>query len=539
MNKGCLNVIWHFPLFGFLCSLVFAIAGVIWCCTIIFYPIGLGYFRIAKYLLSPFTSALVSQKDLELVRNDNDGNSFHTSYSKIIGILFIPFGILSAIGAIFHVIYCCLSIIGIPCAYVWFNALPAFFNPTDKICVPKEVADEIDRLKSGAKLSAFKGESPAVQRVSESSSVVSRAEGTAFASANASTLKSEISLKDQVRSYDNEQLKSIENNAVMYNASLVAMCVKELAIRQASEGLMPQVTEFSDEKLNEILSKPTLYSDEIIYCCEKVYKERSFIKEQQRKLKQEQERLRLQRLEQEQREEKLAKWRKVRPYVFVVAAISIILIVVCSINSYHRKQEQIALEQAQLAAKKAEEEQMVRDQIVAEARQKMAEDNAKKAAAEKARIEAEQKRERERIAAENAQKEREKILSDPEYRRQIGAYLVGETIPQMHDGVVISVDNTYKHGTVVVKRKVVGFRNELIAWVESLGEGWRMLGTEEAQIIYKNKELCDRFYFLNNYIWQKEANQNYYYVHIYYEGRDRTYSSNPDIIGYGYAVKDF
>ncbi len=247
----------------------------------------------------------------------------------------------------------------------------------------------------------------------------------------------------------------------------------------------------------------------------------------------------MQRLEQEQREEKLAKWREVRPYVFVVAAISIILIVVCSINSYHRKQEQIALEQAQLAAKKAEEEQMLRDQIVAEARQKMAEDNAKKAAAEKARIEAEQKRERERIAAENAQKEREKILSDPEYRRQIGAYLVGETIPQMHDGVVISVDNTYKHGTVVVKRKVVGFRNELIAWVESLGEGWRMLGTEEAQIIYKNKELCDRFYFLNNYIWQKEANQNYYYVDIYYEGRVRTYSSNPDIIGYGYAVKDF
>lgn len=530
MNKGCLNVIWHFPLFGFLCSLVFAIAGVIWCCTIIFYPIGLGYFRIAKYLLSPFTSALVSQKDLELVRNDNDGNSFHTSYSKIIGILFIPFGILSAIGAIFHVIYCCFSIIGIPCAYVWFNALPAFFNPTDKICVPKEVADEIARLKSGAKLSAFKGESPALQRATESSSVVST---------NTSTPKSEISLLDQVRGYDNEQLKSIENNAVMYNASLVAMCVKELAIRQASEGLMSQVTEFSDEKIYEILSKSTLYSDEMIYCCEKVYKERKLVKEQQRKLKEEQDRLRLQRLEQERREEKLAQWRKVRPYVIVVAVISIILIVVCSINSYQRKQEQIALEQAQIAAQKAAEEQMVRDQIVAEARQKMAEDNAKKAAAEKARIEAEQKRERERIAAENAQKEREKILSDSEYRRQIGAYLVGETIPQMHDGVVISVDNTYKHGTVVVKRKVVGFRNELIAWVESLGEGWRMLGTEEAQIIYKNKELCDRFYFLNNYIWQKEANQNYYYVHIYYEGRDRTYSSNPDIIGYGYAVKDF
>ncbi len=128
-------------------------------------------------------------------------------------------------------------------------------------------------------------------------------------------------------------------------------------------------------------------------------------------------------------------------------------------------------------------------------------------------------------------------MSDSEYRRQIGAYLVGETVPQLHDGVVISVDDTYKHGTVVVKRKLAGERNEIIAWCESLGEGWRMLGSNEAHIIYENKQLSDRFYFLNNYIWQKDNNN--YYIHIYYEDRKRTVSSKPTTIGFGYAVKEF
>ena len=66
--RGCLNVFWYFPLFGFFHALIYVIMGAILCCTVILYPIGLGYFQIARYLLSPFSSALVSRADLLLVR---------------------------------------------------------------------------------------------------------------------------------------------------------------------------------------------------------------------------------------------------------------------------------------------------------------------------------------------------------------------------------------------------------------------------------------------------------------------------------------
>lgn len=518
MNKGCLNVIWHFPLFGFITALIYGLGGVIWCCTIVFYPIGLGYFQVSKYLFSPFTTALVSKDDLRLI-SDNVEESL--GYSKIIGFLFIPFGILSALGAIFHIVYCCASLIGIPCAYVWFKTLPSLFNPTNKICVPIEVANEIERVKSGDKLASYTGNSSYKQTIPTTSTIA--------ASASTSTpiaVSSGNPLLDEVRGYSDERLNEISQNAVMYNSSLVELCSKEIAIRQASAEFMAKVEEFSDEKLKDILANTTLYSEEIIYCCRKEYNNRLQVLQEKKR----QEEL----IQQEKRE---AEWKKQQPYVIGAVIVAIILISFLIYNNHQQEQKRIAQEKARIEAQREAEEQEARERILAQERKKAQEEAAKQKAAENARIAAEKKKEAERIAAEKARIEKERILKDAPYRREVGAYLVGEI--HADRGIVIWVDDTYKHGITCLKKERGGSRNEIIEWCESLGNGWRVIGPYEANIIYKNKALCKEFKFLESYIWHYKSAESYYYTHIYYEGRDRFGSSDPSGRASGYAVKEF
>ena len=155
--NGCLNILWHFPFFGFLFAFFYALFGAILCCTVVLYPVGLGFFQIARFLLTPFSSALVTRKELDLVRPE-ERSTAAAAFSTVITILYFPFGLIAAAGALFAMIGEFLSIIGIPCGIVWFKALPAIFMPVDRICVPKAVADEIARIKAGDTVRRYKGE---------------------------------------------------------------------------------------------------------------------------------------------------------------------------------------------------------------------------------------------------------------------------------------------------------------------------------------------------------------------------------------------
>ena len=130
--NGCLNILWHFPFFGFLFAFFYALFGAILCCTVILYPVGLGFFQIARFLLTPFSSALVTRKELDLVRPE-ERSTAAAAFSTVITILYFPFGLIAAAGALFAMIGEFLSIIGIPCGIVWFKALPAIFMPVGKI----------------------------------------------------------------------------------------------------------------------------------------------------------------------------------------------------------------------------------------------------------------------------------------------------------------------------------------------------------------------------------------------------------------------
>lgn len=245
-----MNILWHFPFFGFLFALFYALCGMLLCCTIILYPVGLGFFQIAQFLLSPFSSALVSRKDLALVRSE-ERSTAATAYATIISVLYIPVGLFAGVMALFTMLGEFISIFGIPCGIVWYKALPAIFMPVDKVCVPKAVADEIARVKAGETVRRFKGEA------------------TADEEAHRCTEESGPALPPmpEVRQYDDAQLNDILANAAMYRTTLVDDCRRELEIRSKSREFTVQVAAMDNDKLHEILSSPQLYAEELIYAC--------------------------------------------------------------------------------------------------------------------------------------------------------------------------------------------------------------------------------------------------------------------------------
>ena len=283
--NGCLNILWHFPFFGFLFAFFYALFGAILCCTVVLYPVGLGFFQIARFLLTPFSSALVTRKELDLVRPE-ERSTAAAAFSTVITILYFPFGLIAAAGALFAMIGEFLSIIGIPCGIVWFKALPAIFMPVGKICVPKAVADEIARIKAGDTVRRYKGETGEPEPHSAERHFTEDPGET-------------LSPMPEVRQYDDEKLHEIVSGAAMYRASLVEECRRELEIRSRSAEFTAQVRAMDNDKLHEVLASPQLYAEELIYACTLEQAERRRVwREEQAK---EEEKLRLRR-EQEEKE---------------------------------------------------------------------------------------------------------------------------------------------------------------------------------------------------------------------------------------------
>lgn len=148
------NIIWHLPFFGFLFALAYALGGLFFCITVIGIPIGLGWLQFSLFLLSPFSKAMVSREDLDRLTGKNQSGGMQ-AFSTIVRILYFPFGLFAAIGALCTIIGEFISIIGIPCGIVWAKSLPTIFNPVNKVCVPRAVAMEIERRKEAGTLEKY------------------------------------------------------------------------------------------------------------------------------------------------------------------------------------------------------------------------------------------------------------------------------------------------------------------------------------------------------------------------------------------------
>ena len=139
------NILWHIPFLGFLSALVTFLIGGLIVITVIGAPIGLGLIQLSRFLLFPFSSAMISKKDL-----NKDQNKLWQTFGFIVRIIYFPFGLILAIVTIFQIAGLFITIIGIPVALVLAKSLGSYFNPVDKVCVPKAVEDELERRKAQA-----------------------------------------------------------------------------------------------------------------------------------------------------------------------------------------------------------------------------------------------------------------------------------------------------------------------------------------------------------------------------------------------------
>ncbi len=136
------NILWHFPFFGFINALTTFLVGVLLVITVVGLPLGLGLIQLSKFLLTPFTCAMVDKRDL-----DTKQNELWKIFGIFVRIIYFPFGLVLSVVTIVQIAGLFLSIVGIPVALVLAKSLGTYFNPVNKTCVPLEVAEQIARKK--------------------------------------------------------------------------------------------------------------------------------------------------------------------------------------------------------------------------------------------------------------------------------------------------------------------------------------------------------------------------------------------------------
>ncbi len=130
------NIIWLIPCFGIVTAFFTFILGAFLTVIVIPAPIGLGLMQLAKFELAPFSYEMISKKHIK-----STSESKWETYSKVIMLFYIPLGCLIVICAVMQMIVLCITIIGIPIAVILAKSLSTYFNPVNKICVPRGVSN--------------------------------------------------------------------------------------------------------------------------------------------------------------------------------------------------------------------------------------------------------------------------------------------------------------------------------------------------------------------------------------------------------------
>lgn len=247
------NIIWHFPYCGFLKSLLYAIGGLFWCITIIGIPLGLGLFQLSLFMLAPFNKGLVSRKELELLTGEKQ-NEFVKAWSIIIRILYFPFGLFAAMTSVMMIAAEFVTLIGIPCGLVEAKALSAIFNPINKICVPRVVAEEIERRKASNTLNKYV-KVPA----SQTTVTTQPATGETIQKLEASPSVTDDFLRKAEAKTD-EELKSILQHREDYNPQLIKAAEKVLLDRITAVAT-PKVTVVSNPEVVSTIEAETITAE--------------------------------------------------------------------------------------------------------------------------------------------------------------------------------------------------------------------------------------------------------------------------------------
>ena len=114
--KTLCNLIW-FLLGGLISAIIHFVLGIILCVTIVFFPIGRQYLKIARLVIWPFGKIVV---------NDFDAHPY-------LNIWFQIFGGISAVFSLILGTVLCITIIGIPFGKQCFKVARLRFAPFGSI----------------------------------------------------------------------------------------------------------------------------------------------------------------------------------------------------------------------------------------------------------------------------------------------------------------------------------------------------------------------------------------------------------------------
>lgn len=154
--RSVANFLWHFPFFGFISAFFNFVLGSIFVMTVVGAPIGLGLIQYAKFLLAPYSNAMISKSQLE--KHQKDAKEEHkalTIFNTIVSVCWIPFGIVFAFFSALQGIGLCLSVIGVPVGVVVLKSLRFYFNPVNQICVPRAVSEELEKREDKTVLNKY------------------------------------------------------------------------------------------------------------------------------------------------------------------------------------------------------------------------------------------------------------------------------------------------------------------------------------------------------------------------------------------------
>jgi uncharacterized membrane protein YccF (DUF307 family) len=148
--RTLLNIIWHFPLFGFLSAGTCYLLGLLLVVTVIGAPIGTGLMEYAKFLMAPFSKSMVTKKDLQIEENEA-----WKTYGTIVTICYLPFGLMLAAVGVIQALFLCITVVGIPFAAIIAKSMTTIINPVNKKCVSRSAKAELDRRKGAAEIDAL------------------------------------------------------------------------------------------------------------------------------------------------------------------------------------------------------------------------------------------------------------------------------------------------------------------------------------------------------------------------------------------------
>ena len=139
------NALWHVLCLGFVIAIITYLLGLLLSVTVVGAPIGIGLMELGKFYFKPFSSSMISEKELAVERS-----SVWKFFSVIVYLLYFPVGLFLWIIGLAQVVVLFITLIGIPMALVVAKSLGTQFYPIGKKCVSSYLANALEEEKGRA-----------------------------------------------------------------------------------------------------------------------------------------------------------------------------------------------------------------------------------------------------------------------------------------------------------------------------------------------------------------------------------------------------